>query len=225
MNGSNPKRPECDDISPLIPWYVNGTLPTNARQRVEIHAAHCEGCGRELADDQSLYRMMNIELSVEVMPATSLKRLLARLDEGQDEGDVAAPPEKVGYRPSNRRMLVAVAAVVLAVGAFILGMDRWMLLNSRPSEHLYYTVTEPRPNAPGAVIRAVFVPGSTLDDVQVVLAEAGLQIVAGPTEAGVYTLSANSGHNVDVSLGIMRANAKIRFAERVQWDSRRGDRP
>jgi hypothetical protein len=55
-----------------------------------------------------------------------------------------------------------------------------------------------------------------LVEVQSILDEAGLRIVSGPTEAGVYSLATNSRRSVSSSLGILRGNSKVRFAESIQ---------
>lgn len=221
MNGVDPTGADCQDISPLIPWYVNGTLDAEGCHRVDTHAAACEFCRSELSQDQRLYRIMNIESTVEFMPATSLKRLLARLD----DGELVTPSRVVDYRPIERRALVAATLVVLCLGLGVMATARFMRVSERPSEALYYTVTAPQPRTPGAVIRAVFAPTSTLSDVQAILDAAGLRIVAGPTEAGVYSLSSDTRHTLGASLGILRANAQVRFAESIQAAPERGDGP
>ncbi|HEX9404189.1 MAG TPA: hypothetical protein VF917_07145, partial [Steroidobacteraceae bacterium] len=79
----------------------------------------------------------------------------------------------------------------------------------------------PRPQ--GEVIRAVFSPTITLVELQAVLDEAQLRIVSGPTEAGVYSLAANSGRPVSASLASLRRDEKVRFAEITQSSSGPGD--
>ena len=50
-------------------------------------------------------------------------------------------------------------------------------------------------------------------DLQALLDESGLRIVAGPTEAGVYSLAADSDRPVTTSLELLRKHATVRFAE------------
>jgi len=92
-----------------------------------------------------------------------------------------------------------------------LAADRWM--RTRAAAPDYYTVTTPTAHAPGEVIRAVFSPTITLDELQGILDEAQLRIVSGPTEAGVYSLAAKSNRPVTSSLALLRGHAKVRFAE------------
>jgi hypothetical protein len=116
---------------------------------------------------------------------------------------------------------IAVAAVALS----LLAADRWLQFRARTSAPSYYTVTTSAARAPGEVIRAVFSPTITLAELQAILNETQLKIVSGPTEAGVYSLAANSGRPVSSSLALLRGNSNVRFAERTQPNSGAGDTP
>src|SRR5258705_10827702 len=83
-----PAAREHQDISALLPWYVNGSIDERDRQRLDAHLALCAGCRDELAREQWIYQGMTAETAVEYMPPPSLKRLQARLD-----GGPPAPPD------------------------------------------------------------------------------------------------------------------------------------
>jgi hypothetical protein len=53
-------------------------------------------------------------------------------------------------------------------------------------------------------------------ELQAILDEAQLRIVAGPTEAGVYSLARNSERSVNSSLALLRRHADVRFAESTE---------
>ncbi len=221
---------EHQEISALIPWFVNGTASEPDRQRVEAHVQLCASCRRDLAQEQRVYQGMSVEAAVEYMPAASLKRLQARLD-----GVAAAAPEdtaanmpamtKPGRRSLPWQGLIAASVAVMAVALSLLAADRWMQFRARTLAPNYYTVTSPVPRAPDAVIRAVFSPTITLVELQAMLDEAQLKIVSGPTEAGVYSLAAKSRRPVSSSLALLRGHAKVRFAESVQSSTGTGDSP
>jgi hypothetical protein len=109
------------------------------------------------------------------------------------------------------------------VALSLLAADRWM--RTRAEAPNYYTVTTPTAHAPGEVIRAVFSPTITLVELQGILDEAQLRIISGPTEAGVYSLAANSHRPVSTSLALLRAHPKVRFAESIQPSFGPGDTP
>jgi Putative zinc-finger len=221
---------EHQDVSALIPWYINGSVDELGRQRVDAHLLLCVSCRDDLARDRRLYQVMTAEAAVEYMPATSLKRLQARLDaiDGATgthvRADVAATDE-----PRRRSMpwqgLIAASVAVMAVALSLLATDRWLQFRAHAAQPNYYTVTTPATHAPDEVIRAVFAPTITLVELQAILDEAQLRIISGPTEAGVYSLAANSHRPVTSSLALLRAHAKVRFAESTQPSMGPGDNP
>jgi hypothetical protein len=221
---------EQQEISALIPWYVNGSMGEHERQRVDAHLVLCAGCRDELAQEQRVYQGMTAETAVEYMPAISLKRLQARLDgvvaaESADEQTHEPAADKPGRRSMPWQGLMAASVAVMAVALSLLAADRWMQFRARGYAPNYYTVTTSTPHAPGEVIRAVFSPAITLVELQSILDEAQLRIIAGPSEAGVYSLAANSPRPVSSSLALLRGHAKVRFAESTQPRLGPGDTP
>jgi anti-sigma-K factor RskA len=217
---------EHREVSALAPWYVNGTIGEHDRQRVDAHLIGCASCRDGLARERRIYQGMTAEAAIEYMPAASLKRLQARLD-----GIAAAPLADVPAvrKPVRRTMawqgLMAASVAVIAVALSLLAADRWILLRAHASAPDYYTVTTPMAHAPGEVVRAVFSPTITLVELQSILDEAQLRIISGPTEAGVYSLAANSSRPVSSSLALLRGHAKVRFAEGTQPTSGPGGTP
>jgi hypothetical protein len=205
---------EHREISELIPWYLNGTLDERQRARVDAHAASCAACRGELAGERKLYQAMAAEPGVEYMPAPSLKRLQAAIDDL--EAGRPAPARAVEPRASVGWKGLAAASVLVAFASVALVIaGRFGAFGARgPSE--YHTVTSATARAHDEVIRAVFAPTVTLVDLQRILAEAGLRIVAGPSEAGVYSLAATSRRPVSSSLALLRSHAEVRFAESTQ---------
>jgi hypothetical protein len=222
------------EISALLPWYVNGTIGEQDRQRVDAHLNLCPSCRGDLVRERLICRSMTVETAVEHMPAASLKRLQARLD-----GVSAAPadaepqtdtPTHVSSAQKPRRsaawqaaMAASIAVAVVALS--LLAADRWLQFRARTSAPSYYTVTTSAARAPGEVIRAVFSPTITLAELQAILDETHLRIVSGPTEAGVYSLAAKSGRPVSSSLALLRSNSNVRFAESTLPSSGAGNTP
>jgi hypothetical protein len=113
-------------------------------------------------------------------------------------------------------MVTSIAALALVVGVLI--VDRLLQLRARRLAPSYYTLTAMPPKQPDAAIRAVFAPSLTLFELQAILDQAGVRIVSGPTGAGVYSLAKTSNRPARESLAIMRANAKVLFAETIEPD-------
>lgn len=220
---------EHEELFQLFPWYLNGTLAEAERQKVEAHVRVCTACGDQLARERAIYRAMSAQPSLEFIPA-SFRHLEARLD-GLSPDKPASPPEPPLRQSASQRVLperrapmpwprlAAASIAVLAVGSLALvSADRWVQLRPLPSE--YRTVTTSAPRSPEEVVRAVFSPTITLIELQAILDEAQLRIVAGPTEAGVYSLAADSDRPVAVSLALLRRHASVRFAESTRIDPR-----
>jgi putative zinc finger protein len=222
---------EHEEITVLIPWYVNGTLGEHERQRLDAHLLLCANCRDALTQEQRVYRAVTAESAVEYMPAASLKRLQARLDGVVAAADTPGqtPQVPAGAKPGRRSMpwqgLMAASVAVIAVALSLLATDRWMQSRTPSPKAAYYTVTTPSARAPGEVIRAVFSPTITLIELQAILDAAQLRIISGPTEAGVYSLAANSRRPVSSSLASLREHASVRFAESTQPSAGPGASP
>jgi hypothetical protein len=231
---------EHSRICALIPWYLNGTAAEADRRLVENHVRECPGCRADLEQERRVYEAMCVDSGVEYMPAASLKKLTARLDELEAGAPEARTGEIPGREASGREMPggsvparetparatpvpprlgfaarmpwrgLAAASIALAALAVSL-VAADQWLKSR--EAAYHTVTVSATRPPDEVIRAVFAPNITLMEMQSILDEAHLRIVSGPTEAGVYSLASTSSRPASVSLRVLRAHAAVRFAE------------
>jgi hypothetical protein len=234
MTYSPNSKEEHPEISQLIPWYVNGTIAEFERQKVDAHLRACALCREELLLERRIYQEMTAERGgLEYMPAASLKRLQERVDGLDaeaallDDGAVEPTSRRQSGReqPPRREMprrempwqrSMAASIAVLAVAVSLVVANQWKQLRVRELWPIYHTVTASEARAPDEVIRAVFSPTITLVELQAILDEAQLRIISGPTEAGVYSLAANSSRPVSSSLALLRRHATVRFAESTQ---------
>jgi len=215
MSGTANQLREHREVSELIPWYVNARIGDADRQRVDAHLRDCAECRGELQLQRQVHTAMTADPGIEYMPTASLKRLQARLD-GLDAAPDAARAAGAD-RPAQhsmrwgRSMAASIAVMALAIGILAAGLWTRYQVHARPLD--YYTVTTAAAHPPQEVIRAVFAPATTLVELQRILDEAQLRIISGPSEAGVYSLAANSSLSVSASLGLLRTHAAVRFAE------------
>jgi anti-sigma-K factor RskA len=217
---------EHRQISELLPWYVNGTIGERDRQRVDAHLSSCAVCLGDLSHERRIYQAMAAETGVEYMPAASLKRLQMKLDSRGASPPVGEPASEPTFRgrwpsgsmPWQRWAAASVAVAAIAVGLVMAAQFLKFRVRELPTEMPapYYTVTNPEVRPPDEVIRAVFSPATTLVELQAILDEAQLRIVSGPTEAGVYSLAANSHRPVASSLALLRRHPAVRFAEATE---------
>jgi anti-sigma factor RsiW len=208
----------------LIPWYVNSRINDRDRKRVDAHLGTCAACRNELQHQQRIFQAMAGEASIEQMPTASLRRFKQQLAIVKHETvasgvcQISAPAR--GSLQWQGLLAASLAAVAIALGAVAYS------LRPQQSRHAaaapYYTVTAQAPRAPNAAIRAVFSPELTVSQLQDLLNESRLTIVAGPSEAGVYSLGPSSNQSVRASLSILRRHAAVRFAESTGAGQPRG---
>jgi len=225
---------EHAEINELLSWYVNGTLESRDRERLERHLTGCALCREDLAFERTLAAGLANAPAVEYMPAPSLRRLHERLDAlaadsatgpampqaepqapmATDVGRGQTAPARVPHaRFASRGLLAAsLAGVALALTYWVVAH----LEGAASPGADYRTVTMNAPRAPRTVIRAVFAPNLSVGELQRMLDDAGLRIVAGPTEAGVYSLAATSSRPVSESLAMLRQHEAVRFAESTE---------
>jgi len=223
MNTLTPSTAEHQDIWELLPWLVNGRLGEPDCRRVEAHLGVCSACREEVAAQRAIYQVIAADTAIEQMPMAGLNKLRQRIDRAESgvaadsPSDRAPPATRSRPRRASRWQprASAIAASVLAASATlaISAAIRWQA--QRGSEAQYYTVTSAASQHTGAVIRAVFAPTVTLSELQVLLDDAHLRIVAGPTEAGVYSLAMSGPQSIDWSLRRLRERDTVRFAETI----------
>jgi anti-sigma factor RsiW len=206
---------EHRDVWDNIPWYVNGRLEEGERQRAEAHLRLCAACREEVALQRRISRALSAEPGVELMPTPGLLRLRRQLHPAPLPTQPPPPPLPDVARPRRRhRPLVAASLALALIGTGALGALLWRG-GGRTAGSEYYTVTTSVRSAPEAAVRAVFVPSLRLAELQSVLADARLQIVSGPSEAGVFSLALSGSPSLEWSLQRLRSHPEVRFAERV----------
>lgn len=190
-----------------LPWLANGSLDEVQTRRCEQHLAECPECREELQAQQALRESIQTQESVLHTPHASLRKLMARID-----GDpLSAAPAPSG--PQRRRLRWLAAAVVIqAMGLIgLAGFMSWRLHELREAPRyatLSSTATQP---VAGPVARVVFTASTSVADLSDLLRAHQAEIVAGPSEAGVYTVKLGSDETATVAR--LRENPMVRFIE------------
>ncbi len=226
MNRAEQDMRDHREVWDLIPWVVNGTASDEQRQRVEAHARLCDDCGRELKFQQSLQSAFADAPAPQLDAEASLRKIQAQLDDGapvevrHDAGTPMGVRRRRGraglWRFRARALLAAVIIEALALAA--LGNAWWLQMRSRPTGGEYQVLSVGAAAPAAATIRVVLSPGTTAAELQALLLNANLQIVAGPSEAGVYSLGPRAVDDPAArrtALALLRSNPQVRFAEPV----------
>jgi hypothetical protein len=211
----------------LLPWIANESAAPKDVARVEEHLRDCRECQEELEFQRQLRNAIRSEEAVVLAPQTSLQKLMQRIDtvadiedaadiEGESEAS-AAPAEAPRRDASRRPRWLAVAAAIQGIVIAGLLAALWSQSREALTTPRFTTLTTATTVARGPVIRVVFDGSIALDDMNQVLRSIGAQIIAGPSEAGVYTLGLAAGAadrpGVDKALAQLRADNRVRFAE------------
>lgn len=207
-----------------LPWFVTGRLSAHDQQRIERHLEECAACRAELAEQRELCLHIRRDEPLLLAPQASLQKMLARIDQGEVAmpGDDDATIEPVAARsPRPRRWLAVAAAVQTIVIVFLLA-----LVGRQTAEDMtapkFNTLANPgAPTAHGPILRVVFKPDTQAAQMQSLLRSVRAQVVAGPTEAGVYTLRLDREQDasaVSHTLEQVRADGSVIFAEHVSME-------
>lgn len=190
-----------------IPWWVNGTLPEAEQRRLAAHVEHCSECREELARQQQLYAHLHAETGSEPVPLGAWEKLSARIDAAQ---------------PSSRKPLIAkrqwLQIVLWAQAAVIAGLATALWLPQGAGS--YVTLTSSSSPTAHTAVRVVFAPDASLERINRLLREIGGEVVAGPSEAGVYTVTIASADTAP-TVAALRTHREVLFAEPASATSHR----
>jgi anti-sigma factor RsiW len=195
----------------LIPWFVNGSASDDECAQLQEHLDQCAQCRAELDMQRALMQEMRTRPLVEKMPHASYQKLRARID-----AVPAVPQLTASQRPRRSRMVQwLTAAVVLHIVLLSTLVVVFLQGRSTAVPGAFRTVSSPAALAtPG--IRAVFSADLALGELHLLLNHAHLQISAGPSAEGVYTLAPDAtGADRQQALLTLRAHPAVRFAEPV----------
>jgi len=219
----------------LIPWIINNTANPQERRLAQAHLQTCEDCRAELAYQQHMHDGMRLELAEARDPAPGLQRLWERVDaeaaplpHGMQEAAnqpvapaTSALPQPPRRAKGNWLMRGLVAAVIIeAVGLALLGARPWERADSM-GQAGYQTLTQsPATAAASTTLRLVLASDMRVGELQALLQANALQIVGGPSEAGVYSLAPlgnpqAASASLPAQLARLRATPGVRFAEPV----------
>ena len=220
----------------LLPWYVNGTLPTLEQRTVAEHLEGCRRCQEELETCHRLGEAIRQTESIapSLHPA-QLARLMARI-EAEETGRGSRSWRRALLSPWRGLRSLTAATPTLARGllaaqlVLLIGLAGFLLRQpAQPAgpgpqpapAAVFRTLSDPEPAAqPGnpqsIQVRVVFAEGITEKEIRDLLLRLRGQIVAGPSPLGVYTVEMPAAPDpLDRVLAHLRAQPKVSFAEPV----------
>jgi hypothetical protein len=214
-----------DPVWHMIPWYVNGRAEEKQREQIETHLRVCNECRNEVMAQRQILNAIASDKRIDSVPGVAFQRLWERItnEEARTPDDAEPPSETEPHAPVRARASVlthwlAAAVIIEAIGITVLTVALRSNDAVEPPAAQFRTVA----SAPAATtrgdIRVVFAPEVTASELQQLLEQSELQIVAGPTEAGVYTLASTAtttDSRRNAALARLRVSPAVRFAEPI----------
>jgi len=213
----------------LLPWIANESAAAKDVARVEGHLRDCRECQDELEFQRQLRNAIRSEEAIVLAPQTSLQKLMQRIDAVPDLDDeeleieapaTVAPIAAARREPTRWSRWLPIAAAIQGIA--IAGLLAALWTQAQTHDDLtagrYNVLTTPTATVMnGPVIRVVFAGDVAVDDMNRVLRAIDAQIIAGPSEAGVYTLGLAAGaadkSGVEKAIAQLRADGRVMFAE------------
>jgi hypothetical protein len=218
------------DCWDLLPWVANERLSSEDAARIGSHLSGCAACQAELRAQARLREAIRGEQALMLAPQTSLQKLMQRLDAEKPGHETvasasAAAPKAPRQERAHRRSWLAIAVAVQGVAvALLLSAASWRWYQQMLEPSFTTQTVSSAVVVDGPVIRALFAEGVTLHELDELLRSVNAQIVAGPSEAGVYTLAPASGAatdtQIDAAVARLRTDRRVLFAERAEAEVR-----
>lgn len=213
-----------EEANDLLSWYATGTLDTTESDAVEAHVADCAECGAELTELRFLHVAVAEDGGEEPAFRPELvQNALAQIDrEARDvrrgEGFLAGLAEQFSAfaerfawsgTPVFARYALA-GQLVLVVGLAAI------LVLQQPVEQEYGTLSGGAGQTDQLVrYSLVFAPEVSESDLRLLLQESEVELVAGPSSLGVYTIGVRAALDQTTVLARLRASELIAFVEPV----------
>ncbi len=213
-----------DKVWELLPWVVNGRLARDDEDWVARHIEECADCRSEMQAQERLQSVLVNDARVEYAPRASFQKLATRIEELERQMPEASPAETIRVArprvPSPRlpRWLLAALAGQGAVVVALAVLVAWQNMDRMMAPRFQTLTTEPNAATIRGNLRLVLAPSVTVVDLRKLLGSVNAQIVAGPTDAGVWTLAvpyAASSAEFTSAIERLRADAHVALAEPI----------
>lgn len=194
-----------DDIWELIPWYVNGSMTPEDMALVKRHIDGCAECTVELSRQRTVAARMSTDETYAHNTERSWKKLSAQIRSERNDGTTRlAPRRRFGVHRKHFLLAGACAAACLVAIVNLTSIgDGFHTLSSSTSDNSMLIKFQ---------TASVLAPGQ----LEAILAEHALELLDGPSQAGVYTAAATrNGTDPHASAKALMTAPQILFAAPV----------
>jgi hypothetical protein len=216
----------------LLPFVASGRIDAADREWIDAHAQSCAECRAELAAQRKLADEMQREgaqapADEALAEQRSFNKLWSRIEAAESPGAVpeVAPEARVagGSRGARAVRWLAAAVVVQAIGLGVLGVYSITGTGATRQGGEFQTVTSEKPastNASAPAVRLVFAPNTSIETVNAILTHQGLEVIAGPGSAGIFTTAlsaeaAAAGASPESIAAVLSKDPHVSFAQPI----------
>jgi hypothetical protein len=212
------------ELTQLLPWYVNKSLQGDELKAVERHINVCLTCKREVIQLNKLAHAVKHEGSLDSAENASFARLKMRLHGQQGDATIRQLPpvsdnvKQINAGIKNRinnwyRPALAIAAAVLLSVTFIMPISV-----EKPGNNDFRTLSngESEKVISANEVRVVFADGVDLRQKNAIVSRVHGQVIDAPTAQGVYTVRLENASDTEHALAViesLRKDSNVIFAE------------
>ncbi len=170
----------------MLPWLVNGSLSGDQASAARKHALSCIICRRELEGLELLQQHFSRTSESVAIPAPDMRNINRRIDDLIDRQN--------GWRDAFSRVKEFVRSpwrLAFSAQSLALLVLAGMIFMPGPPEAEFTTLSNPSAVASAEFVRVVFSPDLNEHALSELLRDYELDVISGPTERGVYTLSSD----------------------------------
>jgi anti-sigma factor RsiW len=201
---------EHQAIEMLLPWYVTGQLDADEVALVDAHLADCAACRELLAEERQL------KSDVAAIPFATAEFKIAPLPPAYRASVI-----RHGWQMTRRTISgwaarpMRVAAFATAQAAMLLAVFQLAQQPAQPDSEYRTLSSGESANEANAVV--MFEPETSEAEFRKLLADAGAEIVGGPTESNGYLLNLPRAKR-DATLETLRKQPHIMLAQPIDGE-------
>lgn len=212
------------EISLLLPWFVNKTLSGAERIRVENHLKVCLTCRREIAGLIKLSEAVQQDGSLDSAVQASFSQLRKRIELTAPDVQEVMPPtvnlpvrRKWTDKPVLKHLAMEPQALALAAVLILSLLVNGYFYTGKMLNNDYRTLSDTTTSIAGKNdIKVVFADKTDQQQLNKILTSVHGQIVEGPSAQGVYTVRIEekfAAANLLETITQLRENPNVIFAE------------
>lgn len=212
------------DISLLLPWYVNKSLHDAEIKRVENHLKVCLTCRRELVTLHKLAAAVQQEGALDSAAQVSFSRLKKRIHSTHEISqekvqEIAALPVRRKWfgKPDVAQWRLPQPAFAIAAVLLLSLMIPRFIDTGAIQQNDYRTLSDAENSVVSQnTMRVIFSNDTQQPQINDILASVQGRIIDGPTAQGIYTVAVDkelASKDVLDRIMSLRKNAHVIFAE------------